>query len=99
MRVRVALRINKDKIKLPSPLRYFIIKMIEKQNKQILLRNFEEDRPIWENKIFREPPILCEGDGPIMHLRTWMKQFYLQPEAVSNNDLAKSFEILESVQT
>lgn len=80
VRIQVALRINKDKIKLASPLRYFVLKMIEKQNKKILLRNFEEDRPIWENKIFRAPPILCEGDGPIMHLRTWMKQFYTTPQ-------------------
>jgi phenylpropionate dioxygenase-like ring-hydroxylating dioxygenase large terminal subunit len=78
VRIQVALCINKDKIKLPVPLRYFVLKLIEKQNKKILLRNFEEDRSIWENKIFRAPPILCEGDGPIMHLRNWMKQFYLQ---------------------
>jgi nitrite reductase/ring-hydroxylating ferredoxin subunit len=76
VRIRVALRINKDKIKLPRLLQYFVLKLIEKQNTKILLRNFEEDRPIWENKIFRSPPILCEGDGPITHLRTWMKQFY-----------------------
>lgn len=78
VRIQVALRINKDKIKLLSPLRYFVTKLIEKQNKKILLNNFEEDRPIWENKKFREPPILCDGDGPIIHLRTWMKQFYTQ---------------------
>jgi phenylpropionate dioxygenase-like ring-hydroxylating dioxygenase large terminal subunit len=78
VRIQVALRINKDKIKLPMPLQYFVLKLIEKQNKKILLKNFEEDRPIWENKIFRSPPILCEGDGPINHLRTWMKQFYTQ---------------------
>jgi phenylpropionate dioxygenase-like ring-hydroxylating dioxygenase large terminal subunit len=78
VQIQIALRINKDKIKLPMPFQYFVIKLIEKQNKKILLRNFEEDRPIWENKVFRQPPILCEGDGPIAHLRNWMKQFYTQ---------------------
>ena len=76
VRVQVSLRVNKDKIKLPNPFRYFVLKLIEKQNRKILLGNFEEDRAIWENKIFREHPLLCEGDGPIGHLRTWMKQFY-----------------------
>lgn len=80
-RIQVALRINADKIKLPMPLRYFVLKLIEKQNRKILLRNFEEDRQIWENKTFRERPLLCEGDGPIAHFRTWTKQFYTQ-EAV-----------------
>jgi phenylpropionate dioxygenase-like ring-hydroxylating dioxygenase large terminal subunit len=85
VRIQVALRINKDKIKLPMPLQYFVLKLIEKQNKKILLKNFEEDRPIWENKIFRSPPILCEGDGPINHLRTWMKQFYTQTPQQSHS--------------
>ena len=83
VRVEVALRINKDKIKLPNPLRYLVLKLIETQNRKILLRNFEEDRAIWENKIYREHPLLVEGDGPIGHLRTWMKQFYSQ-NAVQN---------------
>jgi len=76
VRIQVALRINEDKIKLPQPLRYLVIKLIEQQNKKILLQNFEQDRPIWENKRYCEPPLLCDGDGPILHLRTWMKQFY-----------------------
>ncbi|MDE3056312.1 MAG: Rieske 2Fe-2S domain-containing protein [Verrucomicrobiota bacterium] len=78
VRIQVGLRINEDKIKLPQPFRYLVVKMIEKQNIKIMLQNFEQDRPIWENKVFREHPILCEGDGPIGHLRTWMKQFFPQ---------------------
>lgn len=92
VRIQVALRINKDKIKLPNPFRYVALKLIEKQNRKILLRNFEEDRPIWENKKFREPPILCEGDGPIVYLRTWMKQFYAPTHPIPSHDvLATSF--------
>jgi len=81
VRIQIALRINQDRIKLPQPFRYLVVKLIEKQNRKILLQNFEQDRPIWENKKFREPPILCEGDGPITHLRQWMKQFYATPSA------------------
>jgi phenylpropionate dioxygenase-like ring-hydroxylating dioxygenase large terminal subunit len=76
IRLQFLLRVNKDKIKLINPFRYLVVKLIETQNRKILLRNFEEDRDIWENKKFREHPLLCQGDGPIPHLRTWMKQFY-----------------------
>ncbi len=36
-----------------------------------------EDRPIWENKIYRPLPILCDGDGPIAKFRKWYSQFYV----------------------
>jgi 3-ketosteroid 9alpha-monooxygenase subunit A len=37
---------------------------------------FHEDIDIWENKLFRERPRLCDGDGPIGKLRLWYSQFY-----------------------
>jgi len=40
------------------------------------VRTFEQDFPIWENKIFRERPLLCDGDGPIAAYRRWAAQFY-----------------------
>jgi 3-ketosteroid 9alpha-monooxygenase subunit A len=45
---------------------------------------FHQDIAIWENKRFRDVPVLCDGDGPIMKLRKWYAQFYpvaQQPEA------------------
>jgi nitrite reductase/ring-hydroxylating ferredoxin subunit len=39
-------------------------------------RQFSEDMPIWENKVFWERPVLCDGDGPIALLRKWAAQFY-----------------------
>ena len=30
---------------------------------------------IWENKMFRTRPALCDGDGPIGLLRKWYRQF------------------------
>jgi 3-ketosteroid 9alpha-monooxygenase subunit A len=39
---------------------------------------FHQDIAIWENKLFREVPVLCDGDGPIMKLRKWYAQFYPQ---------------------
>ena len=42
-------------------------------------RQLEQDIPVWENKIYRDPPILCDGDGPVGIFRKWCKQFYTQP--------------------
>lgn len=43
---------------------------------QNIVQQMEEDIPIWENKIYRPRPVLCDGDGPIMKLRRWAQQFY-----------------------
>jgi nitrite reductase/ring-hydroxylating ferredoxin subunit len=39
------------------------------------IRTFEQDFPIWENKVYRERPMLCDGDGPIGEFRRWAAQF------------------------
>ena len=33
-----------------------------------------QDFPIWENKLFRPTPLLCDGDGPIGVYGKWMRQ-------------------------
>jgi 3-ketosteroid 9alpha-monooxygenase subunit A len=45
-----------------------------------LKSGFEDDIRIWENKLYREVPVLCDGDGPIAQLRRWYRQFYASPE-------------------
>jgi nitrite reductase/ring-hydroxylating ferredoxin subunit len=100
VRLQIGLCINKDTIKLPNFLRYFVLKLIAKQNTKILLKNFEEDRAIWENKIYRAPPILCSEDGPVTHFRRWTKQFYAQkkgPTEETKESPAKS--LCETVVT
>ncbi len=42
----------------------------------------EADIPIWENKIFRAKPQLCDGDNQIMMFRRYVTQFY-PPESLS----------------
>lgn len=37
---------------------------------------FEQDRPIWENKTYWERPLLCDGDGDFTAYRRWMRQFF-----------------------
>jgi phenylpropionate dioxygenase-like ring-hydroxylating dioxygenase large terminal subunit len=39
-------------------------------------RQLEQDIPIWENKVFWDHPVLCDGDGPIGLFRKWSRQFY-----------------------
>jgi phenylpropionate dioxygenase-like ring-hydroxylating dioxygenase large terminal subunit len=39
-------------------------------------RQLEQDIPIWENKRYVHPPLLCDGDGPIGLFRKWARQFY-----------------------
>ena len=41
-----------------------------------LQTGFCEDIEIWENKLYRTRPALCDGDGPIGKLRRWYRQFY-----------------------
>lgn len=45
-----------------------------------LKSGFEDDLRIWENKLYRDVPVLCDGDGPITQLRRWYRQFYVTPE-------------------
>ncbi len=42
-------------------------------------RQVGQDIPIWENKRYVSPPLLCDGDGPIGMFRKWVKQFYSEP--------------------
>jgi 3-ketosteroid 9alpha-monooxygenase subunit A len=46
------------------------------KSRQVTLREFEKDIPIWENKIYRAHPLVCPGDGPISRFRGWARQFY-----------------------
>lgn len=41
-----------------------------------VVRQVEQDIPIWEHKAYRQSPILCDGDGPIAKYRRWFGQFY-----------------------
>ena len=41
-----------------------------------IVGQLEEDKPIWEHKVYRQLPVLCDGDGPIPIFRRWTQQFY-----------------------
>jgi len=41
-----------------------------------LRAGFFQDIHIWEHMKFRDTPVLCAGDGPLIKLRNWYLQFY-----------------------
>ena len=41
-----------------------------------IARQLEQDKPIWESKIYLERPVICDGDGPIARYRKWCEGFY-----------------------
>jgi 3-ketosteroid 9alpha-monooxygenase subunit A len=40
-------------------------------------KQFEEDRPVWENKAHLRRPALSDADPPFMKFRKWYAQFYV----------------------
>jgi 3-ketosteroid 9alpha-monooxygenase subunit A len=41
-----------------------------------LEHQFDQDLPIWENKVYWDRPTLCAEDGDFGQYRRWMKQFF-----------------------
>lgn len=41
-----------------------------------VVKQMNEDIPIWEHKRYLTKPMLCDGDGPIGAYRRWATQFY-----------------------
>lgn len=83
--IRFSMRIKKSSLSKNFLLRWLQVKLIRFQNVKIVLRNFNEDKPIWENKLYRAKPVLCDGDGPIMVYRRWAQQFYSSQGPLNTN--------------
>jgi 3-ketosteroid 9alpha-monooxygenase subunit A len=47
---------------------------------------FQQDVAIWENKVWRDRPTLCDGDGAIGALRRWYRQFYVNQGSVEEQE-------------
>jgi len=50
---------------------------------QNLQEGVTQDYPIWENKIHRPQPLLCDGDEFLAEYRRWASNFYSPPPAGS----------------
>ena len=53
---------------------------ISELNDRITNDQFAQDVPIWENKIYRDRPMLTTSDGPVIQYRRWFRQFYSDPD-------------------
>ncbi len=40
------------------------------------IAQWRNDLSIWENKCFKRKPMLVSGDGPVLRMREWYRQFY-----------------------
>jgi len=49
---------------------------ISELNDRITNEQFTQDVPIWENKVYRDRPIITKKDGPVREYRRWFRQFY-----------------------
>ena len=44
-----------------------------------LTQGVMQDFPIWQNKVYRANPVLCEADEYLRDFRKWVRQFYTDP--------------------
>jgi 3-ketosteroid 9alpha-monooxygenase subunit A len=43
-----------------------------------IVRQLEQDKPIWDHKRFDSAPQLVQGDGDILQFRKYFSQFYAE---------------------
>ena len=69
---------------VPRPVAKFIL--------DGLIRQFERDIPIWNNKTYQKQPALVKGDGPIAEFRRWFSQFYTENSPTFHSVMKKSLD-------
>jgi nitrite reductase/ring-hydroxylating ferredoxin subunit len=55
-------------------------------NDRITNEQFTQDVPIWENKVYRERPMITSIDGPVTQYRRWFRQFYSEAGPSPSSD-------------
>ncbi len=43
-----------------------------------IIKQFDQDKVVWDRQRFVENALLCDGDGPIADFRRWYYQFYVE---------------------
>lgn len=76
-RVRHRLTLAVKKTKVPGLSQFFRSFIIWQ-----MMKTYREDMRIWESKEYLARPVLCEGDGSIMKLRNWYRNFFDREEPV-----------------
>jgi hypothetical protein len=54
---------------------------------QSFCEGVSQDIPIWENKIYRDRPVLTRSEKPILEHRRWAQQFYSDFEDTDDQEL------------
>ncbi len=67
LQMDVAIKKTKSKL-LDIIFKYLIPPHVNKE--------FSRDIPVWEAKVYRNRPILCNAEGNIIRIRKWASQFY-----------------------
>jgi 3-ketosteroid 9alpha-monooxygenase subunit A len=81
LRFAVSLRIGRDRERATRFARQYV---------DNLRQGFLQDVRIWEHKVYRPRPVLCDGDGPIGQLRRWYRQFYVAASGEADEPLPTS---------
>ncbi|MFC5155498.1 Rieske 2Fe-2S domain-containing protein [Streptomyces amakusaensis] len=70
--------------RLPGPLARAVSRTATRLLNRPIFRASREftaaDFPVWHHKLYRQPPRLAHGDGPIGSFRHWARRFYPPPE-------------------
>lgn len=83
VRHRLSLRIKRSRLPgLSQIARQFLLWQ--------MMKTYREDMRIWESKEYLPHPVLCEGDGAIMKLRAWYRQFYDPESSPRSLDVVRS---------
>lgn len=69
LELRLAIRLQR---RLPLPLDRIIAAAVFRG----FVKDASADFPMWEHTRYTHPPVLAEGDGPIVKYRRWAAQFY-----------------------
>ncbi len=60
---------------------------------EVMAENLEKDIAIWNHKVYIDPPILAENDGPVGAFRRWAQQFYSRsPQGVADGRYRQTTE-------
>lgn len=62
--------------RVPKPLRAPLERAIAAAVFRGYVKDARADFPMWENTRYTHPPVLAQGDGPIVKFRSWAAQFY-----------------------
>ena len=56
------------------------MKILTNKSLKAYMHDVSQDFDVWQHKVYMHPPILAQGDGPVIPYRKWARQFYTEYE-------------------